>query len=420
MVESRKKEESEAEKKYAEALQAAIDLKAGGQATDAQVNAAARNVNQVARVWNKATRRLMKAQERLKCQSELKQVWFPGYHTNIGGGDPGTLNNVGDMEEMSNITYSWMLDQIKAHVSIDERFVMQAMRAREERLKKLNQKYEQWEASVNAFKRESFKEWVYKAAKNIIHPTRMLEPPEYKGIRRYGWGEGILINSYTLFYHLNGKKWRTPGYYGTRNDNGKYAGKTFEYIHPVVNYRVERMKELHKSDSKQHTLYKPLAPNWQYKRWKDVDEEGNHIYKYSFGDDLKAVPEWKLGVQDSYERLAIAGLPAYSYVDLLDDEVNNGFRTERFDFDSYGKTEYGLKPLVAQKLHDSITQASSDGSEGWGEQSHSTVYDIAARSGDLKGASVPRLLSKEIDISKDHGKDAPQRMCLDNVHWLLA
>lgn len=415
-MDSRKKEEVEAEKRYSEVLQEACNLKEGGQATDAQVNAAAKKVNQVARAWNKATRRRMKSEERFKIQSELKQVWFPGYHVNIGGGDTGTLDNIGDMEEMSNITYSWMLDQIKNHLSVDERFVIQAMKAREEYLQTLNKKYEHWEATVSTLKRDSFKQWMYNAVQTIIHPSKMLDPPEYKGIRRYGWGEGMLINSFSLFYHLNGKKWRTPGEYGTKNETGKYAGETFEHIHPVVNYRVERMEELHKQDSKQHSLYKPLAPGGGYKRWKELDEKGNAIYKYSFGNSSKAVPEWRLGAQDSYERLAIAGMSAYSYVDALDDELNSGFRTERLDFDSYCKTEYGLKPSTMQKLRDSDAQASHDESEVWGDQSQSTVCDPTAQPEDLKAADLSNPLADKIAPSEGLNKNDPHRLCLSNVH----
>ncbi|KAJ5387080.1 hypothetical protein N7509_009621 [Penicillium cosmopolitanum] len=407
-VEARKKEEAEAEKRYSEVLQEAINLKKGGQATDAQVNAAAKTVNQVARAWNKVTRRRMKSEERFKTQSELKQVWFPGYHVNIGGGDMGTLDNVGDMEEMSNITYSWMLDQIKNHLSVDERFVIQAMKAREEYLQTLNKKYEHWEASVNTLKRDSFRQWVSNAIETIMHPTKMLDPPEYKGIRRYGWGEGILINSYSLFYHLNGKKWRTR--------DSTAQGMTM-HIHPVVNYRVERMKTLHKQDSKQHSLYKPLAPNSEYKRWKELDDQGNVIHKYKFGNSSKAVPEWKLGVQDSYERLAIAGLPAYDYVDALDDELNSGFRTERFDFDSYCKTEYGLKPSIIKKLRDSDTQASHDENEGWGAQSQSTVFDPIVQPEDSKAADSSKqpLADKSAPLEGLKQND-PQRLCLSTVH----
>lgn len=415
-MDARKKEEAEAEKRYSEVLQEAINLKESGQATDAEVNAAARNVNQVAKAWNKVTRRRMKSEERLKVQSELKQVWFPGYHVNIGGGDDSTLNNIGDMEEMSNITYSWMLDQIKNHLSIDERFVMQAMKAREEYLQTLNKKYEHWEASVSTLKRDSFKQWVSRAVECIMHPSKMLEPPEYKGIRRYGWGEGILINSYSLFYHLNGKKWRTPGEYGTKNDTGKYAGETFEHIHPVVNYRVERMKMLHKEDSKQHSLYKPLAPGGDYKRWKELDDNGNVIHKYKFGNSSKAVPEWKLGAQDSYERLAIAGMPAYSYVDALDDELNSGFRTERFDFDSYSKTEYGLKPSIVQKLRGADAHASHDESEGWGEQSQSTVFDPTVQPEDLRAVDASKLPAEKTTSLEASKQEAPQRLCLSTVH----
>ena len=188
-VEARQKEEEQAAKEYERVLQEAKDLKAGGRATDDEVNAAARKVNQVAKAWNKACRRRVKFENRLKLHSELKQVWFPGYHVNIGGGSSDTLDNVGDLEEMSNITYSWMLDRIKKYLSIDERFIIGSMREREKYLQKLNKEYETWEASVKKTKAESIKDWICHTAKtavsSIVHHQKLAAPedPTYKGIR---------------------------------------------------------------------------------------------------------------------------------------------------------------------------------------------------------------------------------------------
>ncbi|KAK2036555.1 hypothetical protein LZ31DRAFT_601190 [Colletotrichum somersetense] len=45
---------------------------------------------------------------------ELKQVWFPGTHTNIGGGNPGILLGLPyDYEQFALISLSWMCDQIQ-------------------------------------------------------------------------------------------------------------------------------------------------------------------------------------------------------------------------------------------------------------------------------------------------------------------
>ncbi|KAJ5273431.1 hypothetical protein N7478_008556 [Penicillium angulare] len=419
-VESRQQEESQAAKEYERVLQEAKDLKAGGDATDAEVNAAARKVNQVARAWNKATRRKIKFENRLSLHSELKQVWFPGYHVNIGGGDSETLEDEGDMEEMSNITYSWMLDQIKSYLSIDERFIIGSLKAREKRLHKLNEEYSKWEASVKTAKAESLKDWVCNTAKSavsaVVHRPKPADPdgPAFRGIRKYGWGEGILINSFTSMYWLNGKKWRTPGEYGTKD--GKYAGETFEFIHPVVNYRVERMKELNKTNSK-HALYRPLGPSGEYKRWKEQDDQGNTVYKYLMGKSTKPVTEWKLGGMDSYERLAVAGYPAYSYVDILDDEMKTGFRTERLEGESFEKMEFGLKPTIVSKSRVSDASTASDGEEGWGTQSQSTVFDANVQPGDLHPVTnLPKSHDLKSATVQALSQEIPHQQSLSNVH----
>ncbi|KAJ5731263.1 uncharacterized protein N7483_005771 [Penicillium malachiteum] len=382
-LESRKKDEEAAKAQYFKVLSDAKALKASGKATDDEVNAAARKVNETAKAWNKTTRRRVKIEDRLKVHSELKQVWFPGYHVNIGGGDSDTLENLGDMEEMSNITFSWMLDQIKSHLSIDERFILNSLKEREAHLKKLNEEYAKWEAAT-AIKKSSFRDWVCSTAKStasvIMHPLKSPASPVYKGIRAYGWGEGILMDSFTSVYWLNGKKWRTPGDYAPKD--GKNGGETFEYIHPVVNYRVERMKELNKQNNK-HPLYKPLSPDGKYQRLRELDGQGNVVYKYQIGHCSKTLPEWRLGGEDSYERLAIAGHPAYSYVDILDDELKSGFRTERFLAEAYEKAQFLLKPTAAQRARASIALASSDGDEGWGEQSQTTVFESSLQSSEI-------------------------------------
>jgi hypothetical protein len=376
-VEARKKEEVAAEKKYWTTLEEAKELKAGGKATDKEVNDAARDVNLAARAWNKATRRRIKFENRVGIHSELKQVWFPGYHVNIGGGNTETLQNIGDMEEMSSITFAWMLDQIKAHLSIDERFIIKEHNARQRYLQKINQEFLAWQTAETK-ETESLKSWIYHAAKAtasaIIHPLNSGIEPAYKKIREYGWGTGELIDSFTSMYWLNGKNWRTPGQYGFKD--GKDLGETFEFIHPVVNFRVEHMKEQRKKDSK-HPLYKPLSPGSKYERRKVEDAEGNVRFEYYMGNSSKSIPEWKLGGLDSYERLTIAGEAAYIYADILDDELRTGLRTERCTFGGDDEKEFCLKPVIVQKANGLLTMATPE--EAWGEQSQLTAVDDEPR-----------------------------------------
>lgn len=358
-----------AKKKYWTTLQEAKDLKAGGKATDKEVNEAARAVNEAARAWNKATRRRIKFENRVGVHSELKQVWFPGYHVNIGGGDTETLQNIGDMEEMSSITFAWMLDQIKAHLSIDERFIVKEHNARERALQKINQEY-----LAESKPAGSFKSWIYHTAKAtasaIINPLNSTIEPAYRKLRAYGWGTGELIDSFTSMYWLNGKKWRTPGQYGSKD--GKDLGETFEFIHPVVNFRVEQMKEQNRKNGK-HPLYMPLSPGNKYERRKVEDAEGNVRFEYYMGNSSKPIPEWRLGGMDSYERLAIAGEAAYIYADILDEELRTGCRTERCAFGTDDEKEFWLKPVIVQKADGLLALATPE--EAWGEQSQLTAVD---------------------------------------------
>lgn len=367
--EVKKGEEEVAKKKYWTTLQEAKDLKAGGKATDKEVNDAARAVNEAARAWNKATRRRIKFENRVGVHSELKQVWFPGYHVNIGGGDTETLQNIGDMEEMSSITFSWMLDQIKAHLSIDERFIIKEHNARARFLQKINQEY-----LAESKKAGSLKNWIYNTARAtasvIMHPLNSGIEPAYRKVRAYGWGTGELIDSFTSMYWLNGKKWRTPGEYGSKD--GKDLGETFEFIHPVVNFRVEQMKEQNRKNGKP-PLYMPLSPGTKYERRRVEDAEGNVRFEYYMGNSSKPVPEWRLGGMDSYERLAITGEAAYIYCDKLDEELRTGCRTERCAFGNDDEKEYWLKPVIVQKADGLLTLATPE--EAWGEQSQLTAVD---------------------------------------------
>ncbi|KAJ5545970.1 hypothetical protein N7494_003555 [Penicillium frequentans] len=398
--EVKKKEEEAAKKKYWITLQEAKDLKAGGKATDKEVNDAARAVNEAARAWNKATRRRIKFENRVGVHSELKQVWFPGYHVNIGGGDIGTLQNIGDMEEMSSITFSWMLDQIKAHLSIDERFIIKEHNARARALQKINQEY-----LAESKKAGSFKTWIYHTARAtasvIMHPLDSAIEPAYRKIRAYGWGTGELIDSFTSMYWLNGKKWRTPGEYGSKD--GKDLGETFEFIHPVVNFRVEQMKEQNRKNGK-HPLYMPLSPGTKYERRRVEDAEGNVRFEYYVGNSSKPVPEWRLGGMDSYERLAITGEAAYIYADKLDEELRTGCRTERCAFGNDDEKEFWLKPVIVQKADGLLTLATPE--EAWGEQSQLTAVD---------GETQPTKSLSETTTSKSFGVETTKMVAPSQV-----
>ncbi|KAJ5669586.1 hypothetical protein N7462_010656 [Penicillium macrosclerotiorum] len=369
-VEARKEEEIQAEKNFWAVLENAKALKAGGKATDEQVNAAARNVNLAAKAWNKATRKRVKYQNRLELHPDLKQVWFPGCHVNIGGGSSDTLNNEGDMEEMANITFSWMLDQIKEYLSIDNQYIADEQKDRERHLDEINLKLEKWDAAVNPPNIKSWKGWPWRHAKAtlsaLVHRLTPGKEPAFKGIRVFGWGIGHFISSYTPMYWANGSKKRTPGQYAL--EAGKTLGSTFESIHPVVNFRMKHFAALHQQDSK-NDIYRPIDANLKFERQKILDSEGNPMFVYEIGNSGTILPEWKLGGVDCYERLAIAGEGAYAYVDELDEQLKTGIRTIRRSAD----------PIVDTPIESSLaTISESLSTEADGQTDRSVATSVSA------------------------------------------
>lgn len=353
-------------------MQRAKDLKAGGKATDEQVNAAARAVNEAARAWNKAARKRVRYQNRFEQHPVLRQVWLPGFHINIGGGSSDTLKDEGDMENMSNIAFAWMLDQIKGHVSVNEQVVAEEQNNRERHIEELNLVRRKTDMNLVSTKnRSAWAKWTSLIAKSTITaiklPFKAIQQAAENKIHENGWGTGILSDSFTMAYWLNGQKRRTPGEYA--KNNGDSMGETCEYIHPVVNFRVNWFKEQNAKDPS-HPIYKPVNPKLKYERRKAVDKDGKPFFEYNIGGCLKPLPEWQLGGLDSYERLAIAGKAAYDYVDKLDEELETGIRTIRRSAVSPKKppaelalatvSDYGLKSANKETSGHSVIGSTAD------------------------------------------------------------
>jgi len=296
---------------WEEILQNAIKLKESGKASDKEINGAARLLNRTARSLNGESRRLVKLEDDRKHQIHprtLRQVWFPGYHINIGGGADDTLNNEGDMEEMSSITFSWMLDQIKPHLSLNEEYLGKERADMEFHISTLKE---------SPLLNESWGKRAQRIASVFKNPSTVTAKLADKQ-RSYGWGTGELKDSFTPFYYLNGSKKRTPGSYDPLDKEGQPLGDTFEFVHPVVGFREKQIPE-----------YTPLGHGVKFNRRKTVDEKGRPCVVYDLDNARKPLPEWPLGGLDSYERLAITGKAAYDYVDELDVYLKTGVKTPR-------------------------------------------------------------------------------------------
>ncbi|KAI9672912.1 MAG: hypothetical protein M1829_004462 [Trizodia sp. TS-e1964] len=127
--------------------------------------------------------------------TNLKQVWFPGNHGNIGGGWPD--------QQIANITLAWMLGQVGELLEVDPEY--------------LEGEYE----NLVDF---------YKNSTPPIHP----EAP---------WAMGEIYST-TGITALSGNAVRTPGFYHrvdplTGRPTPEMLQNTHEYVHPSVRIRYQ-------------------------------------------------------------------------------------------------------------------------------------------------------------------------------------
>ena len=124
--------------------------------------------------------------------TNLKQVWFPGVHSNIGGGYAD--------QEIANIVLAWMMSRLEPFLDFRSDFLV-------------SQLDEQ---------RKFYKE---------------------SGQRNRWWSFGEIYRSMKGIYSLTGQRTRTPGAYQRLNpitgrSTGKRLKNTNEYIHASVRARV--------------------------------------------------------------------------------------------------------------------------------------------------------------------------------------
>jgi Uncharacterized alpha/beta hydrolase domain (DUF2235) len=124
--------------------------------------------------------------------TNLKQVWFPGVHSNVGGGY--------DDADIANITLAWMMSRMEPFIDFRPDYMMQ----------------------------------MYQLNKQYYRST---------GQKSRWWSFGEIRNSVIGIYSLAGRQTRTPGnYFRTDPYNGRMTTKrlknTNEYIHASVRSRV--------------------------------------------------------------------------------------------------------------------------------------------------------------------------------------
>lgn len=100
-----------------------------------------------------------KADEKQGAGNKDHRGWF---HTNIGGGSwIGPVEEC-NLENLSTIAFSWMLDQIKGHASVNEQVISQEQIDRERQREELNQKRRKTDLELTSMKTrpKCWAEWV--------------------------------------------------------------------------------------------------------------------------------------------------------------------------------------------------------------------------------------------------------------------
>ncbi|KAG8626227.1 hypothetical protein KVT40_005172 [Elsinoe batatas] len=126
-------------------------------------------------------------------KTRLRQVWFPGVHSNIGGGY--------DDQEISNITLAWMMSQVRELLDMDLDYILDEQEKTETYYERNNERPRPW-----------------------------------------SWGK--IWNSFTGIYVLGGAEDRTPGRFFVREprsgtETDQPLDETHEYIHPSVRARLK-------------------------------------------------------------------------------------------------------------------------------------------------------------------------------------
>ncbi|KAL3419346.1 peptidoglycan binding domain containing protein [Phlyctema vagabunda] len=149
--------------------------------------------------------------------TDLRQVWFPGAHSNIGGGY--------DDQEMANVTLAWMMDQLASiGVGFKESYINKIFDQNA-------QYYDNLPTQSGGLLNRSPKQWAIMPVYEKHYPVRP-------------WGLGEIIDSGSGGWFLAGKITRTPGLYMRADpDTGVPTNQplvnTNERIHSSVRIRLD-------------------------------------------------------------------------------------------------------------------------------------------------------------------------------------
>ncbi|KAK2010399.1 hypothetical protein LZ32DRAFT_681462 [Colletotrichum eremochloae] len=184
-------------------------------------------------------------------EPELLQVWFPGGHVNIGGGNATMLADFSyDFEQIALITFAWMCDQISPLIQLDDgrvkgqpadfsRLAHREIQARRHLIDRLEQ--ERYSGLFGPLRRA----WGL-----AVSPMHRASKPSKDNRRDDTWATGDTIDVFKILggflflrvivFFLKFLPFvyteRAPGHY--KDPTGDGSDVTNERIHPSVYYRM--------------------------------------------------------------------------------------------------------------------------------------------------------------------------------------
>lgn len=205
-------------------------------------------------------------------RTDLRQVWFPGAHSNVGGGLPD--------QEIANLSMAWMMDQLcSIGVAFEPGIIEKIFEDSVFYYFDLDQDSK---PDSDSSKRKRHKHW---AVDYIYEDHKPVRP----------WALGEIIEPDVGIYRAAGRTTRTPGMYHradpkTGQDTAHFMKNTNESIHRSVRIRLS-LDGLGYNDAGRYKCRALLQKGpWELKRMRVVTRR--HIHPYAEADETLEDYQW--------------------------------------------------------------------------------------------------------------------------------
>ncbi|KAF4955845.1 hypothetical protein FGADI_4240 [Fusarium gaditjirri] len=218
-------------------------------------------------------------------KSELLQVWFPGVHINIGGGNDDLLTEKkSDLEQIALISFAWMCEQVAPYLQFVENGSLGELGK-----SAVQDRYNLLKPLLTNIQNGDEKDYGPGPLSSRIAASLDRTGIKKADVRKIpeetvsGWATGPIVDSFTGAMIAGGSVDRVPGSY-TKDDKGREIGDTYEMIHPCVKYRMSKVPN-----------YKPKAL-----RGFERTADGGKGYVWTKGN--VKIPEFVIKTGDAFSR----------------------------------------------------------------------------------------------------------------------